>query len=94
MSDTIVFSLIKQILHMEDRVYFTKHALKRMIERSISRDDVRRILTNPDYIRKEVESETHTKKINYRIMGYDGLSVVVSIHTIPNEKIIVVTVID
>lgn len=93
MDERIIFQIIQQVLLVGTNIEFTPHAVKRMIERKIASSDVLDILKNPNYIQKEVESSEYSGKYNYRVMGKNDWSVVVSVYYGKNQ-LVVVTVID
>lgn len=92
MNEKIIFQIIQYILDKSNSVEFRMHAVIRMRERNISTTDVFEILRNPNYIKKESESSEYSGKYNYRVMGKNDWSVVISVYY--PDNLIVVTVIN
>ena len=49
-------------------IIFTKHALKRMKEREISKADIAKVIRNPDYIQRDFKRIVANKKLNGKIL--------------------------
>jgi hypothetical protein len=92
MNEQMILQIIVSMVNVDARIVITRHARERMEERNIGYDDVLQILSNPRYVKKETESSQYHGKYNYRMVGKNEWSIVVSVYY-PN-KLIVVTVID
>lgn len=92
MDERVVFQMVGSMLNNGAKIIYTKHATERLEERNLTKRDITDILLDPSHIYKEVESSEYRGKYNYRIVGKQDWSAVISIHF--PTKLIVVTVID
>lgn len=84
--------MIRSMINDGAKIIETEHASQRMDERGIDKNDIIDILLNPTIIEDERESSQYYGKNNYRIMGKNEWSVVLSVYY--PEKLIIITVID